>query len=47
MKPTLEIHLEVISTRMFEAAAKKLLSEEDRRQLELMLVADPSRGSGH
>jgi hypothetical protein len=29
---------------MFEASAKKLLTEEDRRQLELMLVADPKRG---
>jgi hypothetical protein len=29
---------------MFEASAKKLLTEEDRRELELLLVEDPRRG---
>jgi hypothetical protein len=39
-----ETFVEFVSTRMFEASAKKLLTEEDRRQLELMLVTDPRRG---
>lgn len=42
--PTSETYVEFISTRMFEASAKRLLSEEDRRQLELLLLADPRRG---
>ena len=29
---------------MFESSAKKLLTEEDRRELELLLAADPRRG---
>jgi hypothetical protein len=29
---------------MFEASAKKLLTDEDRRELELLLVEDPRRG---
>jgi hypothetical protein len=33
-----------VSTPTFEASAKKLLTENDRRELELMLVADPRRG---
>ena len=41
---TSETYVEFISTRMFEASAKRLLSEEDRRQLELLLLADPRRG---
>jgi hypothetical protein len=39
-----ETYVEFITTRMFEASAKKLLTEEDRRELELLLVADPRRG---
>jgi len=42
--PPSETFVEFIATRMFETSAKKLLTEEDRRQLELMLVADPRRG---
>jgi hypothetical protein len=42
--PLSETFVEFIATRMFEASAKKLLTEEDRRQLELMLLADPRRG---
>ena len=42
--PSSELFVEFIATRAFEASAKKLLDEEDRRQLELMLVADPRRG---
>jgi hypothetical protein len=33
-----------IAFHSFEAGAKKLLTEEDRRELELALVADPKRG---
>ncbi len=36
--------IEVVSTHSFEAGAKKLLTEDDRRELELMLVEDPKRG---
>jgi len=39
-----EALVEFIATRAFEASAKKLLTEEDRRQPELLLVADPRRG---
>ena len=39
-----ETYVEFITTRMFEASAKKLLTEEDRRELELLLVMDPRRG---
>jgi hypothetical protein len=42
--PLSETFVEFIATWMFEASAKKLLTEEDRRQLELMLLADPRRG---
>lgn len=33
-----------MATRSFESSAKKLLSEEDRRQLELLLLGDPRHG---
>jgi hypothetical protein len=36
--------LEIIATPSFESSVKKLLTEEDRRQLELKLVADPKVG---
>jgi len=36
--------IEIVSTHSFEASAKKLLTEEDRRELELLLVEDPRRG---
>ncbi|MDH3207697.1 MAG: type II toxin-antitoxin system RelE/ParE family toxin [Gemmatimonadota bacterium] len=39
-----EPYVEFITTRMFEASAKKLLAEEDRRELELLLLDDPRRG---
>jgi len=39
-----ETFVEFIATGMFEASAKKLLAEEDRRELELLLVADPESG---
>ena len=39
-----EVPIEVVSTHSFEASAKKLLTEEDRRELELLLVEDPKRG---
>ena len=42
--PTSETYVEFISTRMFEASAKRLLSEEDRHRLEMLLLADPRRG---
>lgn len=42
--PASETYVEFVSTRMFEASAKKLLTEDDRRELELLLVADPRRG---
>lgn len=37
-------HVEIVSTPMFEASAKKLLTEKDRRELELLLVENPRRG---
>ncbi len=37
-------HFEFVSTPMFEGLAKKLLTEEDRRELELLLLDDPKRG---
>ena len=40
----MEAYVELIATRVFEASAKKLLTEEDRHRLELLLVADPRRG---
>jgi hypothetical protein len=33
-----------VATHSFEASAKKLLTEEDRRALELFLLEDPRRG---
>jgi hypothetical protein len=39
-----ETYVEFVATRMFEASAKKLLTEEDRRELELLLVVDARRG---
>ena len=39
-----ELAIEVVSTHSFETSAKKLLTEEDRRELELLLVEDPTRG---
>ena len=42
--PAKETYVECVGTRMFEASAKKLLTEEDRRELELLLVADPRCG---
>lgn len=42
--PAPDANVELIATPAFEASAKKLLTEEDRRQLELLLVADPRRG---
>lgn len=42
--PAPETYIEFIATSMFEASAKKLLTEEDRRELELLLLADPRRG---
>lgn len=35
---------EFISTVEFERSAKKLLTQEDRRHLELLLLEDPRRG---
>jgi hypothetical protein len=35
---------EFVATHSFETSAKKLLSEEDRRELELLLLEDPRRG---
>jgi hypothetical protein len=39
-----ERYVEIVTTRMFESSAKKLLTQEDRRELELFLAADPMRG---
>ena len=36
--------IEFIATHAFENSAKKLLTEEDRRALELLLLEDPRRG---
>jgi hypothetical protein len=38
-------HFEFVYTPSFEAAAKKLLTEEDRRHLELQLLGDPKHGA--
>ena len=43
MEPA-ETFLEFVCTPSFEGAAKKLLTEDDRRQLELMLLANPTAG---
>jgi hypothetical protein len=37
-------YLEFVSTPSFEISAKKLLSEEDRRQLEFIILSDPHAG---
>ena len=41
MEPA-ETYFEFVSTPSFESSAKKLLTDEDRRQLELVLLADPT-----
>ena len=38
------VPIEFIATHAFENSAKKLLTEEDRRALELLLLEDPRRG---
>jgi len=42
--PTSDDYVQFIATPSFESSAKKVLTEEDRRKLELMLVADPRSG---
>jgi hypothetical protein len=37
-------YLEFVTTPTFESSAKKLLTEEDRRQLELTILSDPQAG---
>jgi hypothetical protein len=37
--------IEIVSTRVFEAAARKLLTPEDRRAIELLLAAAPLQGA--
>lgn len=37
--------MEIVSIPAFESAAKRLLTEEDRRQLELLLVSNPAAGT--
>ncbi|MEQ1857618.1 MAG: hypothetical protein ABL963_14255 [Longimicrobiales bacterium] len=44
MIPSAEAYVEFVTTPSFEASARKLLTEEDRRQLELLLLANPRRG---
>ena len=44
LNPGWEVRIEVVSTHSFEASARKLLTEDDRRELELLLVEDPRRG---
>lgn len=39
-----EPYCEFVSTPAFEVAAKRLLTEEDRRYLEVLLLDDPRRG---
>ena len=36
--------IEIVVTQGFESSAKKLLTEEDHRELELLLLEDPRRG---
>ena len=36
--------IEFVVTQGFESSAKKLLTEEDHRELELLLLEDPRRG---
>jgi hypothetical protein len=38
------IFMEFVATHSFEASAKRLLTEDDRRALELLLLEDPRRG---
>ena len=44
MEPA-EGFLEFVSTPSFESSAKKLLTDEDRRQLELVLLSDLAAGA--
>ena len=37
--------MELVSTPVFEASARRLLTEDDRRELELLLAVDPTRGA--
>ena len=37
-------HIEFVATHSFESSAKKLLTEDDRHELELFLLEDPRRG---
>jgi hypothetical protein len=41
---TVSIRAEFVSTPTFEGSARKLLTEEDRRKLELLLLENPKRG---
>lgn len=36
--------IEFVATHGFEASAKRILTEEDRRRLELLLLEEPRRG---
>ena len=42
--PTGTPTIEFVATPSFEASARKLLTEADRRELELLLLRDPRRG---
>lgn len=44
MRSSAEVRIEFVFTQSFESSAKKLLTEEDRRGLELLLLEDPERG---
>ncbi len=44
VEPRREVLIEFVSTHSFEASAKKLLTEDDRRDLELLLLEQPRRG---
>jgi|TARA_B100001971_G_scaffold187474_1_gene188206 hypothetical protein len=39
-----EVLIEFVSTHSFQASAKKLLTDDDRRELELLLLENPRRG---
>ena len=41
---TQEVPIEFVATPSFETSAKKLLTEDDWRELELFLLEDPRRG---
>ena len=41
---TSDVYVQFVATPSFESSAKKVLTEEDRRQLELTLVANPRLG---